>query len=516
MSTKTIKRRHSISLETKYEVIKLIEQNMPYSEILSKFKDHLNDISNISKIKKNKDKIITEYESTLSSKIKHIKKSSYPGIDKELVSFVGKCNSFGVPVTNNVLKEKAEKIAEKLNITGFKASVGYLNRFKSRNQVLFEKIHGVATSVSQELCDDWTDTKLPEILKDYEPQNVFNADEFGLFWKLLPQKTYLIKGKSFKSGKMSRDRVSVLVCTNMDGSEKLKPIVIGKYANPRAFKNKKNLPLIYKNNANAWMKSDIFEEFLLKLNQNMQKQNRKIILFIDNCSSHPFITLPNIKIVYFPSNTTSRLQPLDQGVIHSIKANYRRKLTQKLIAIIEDNKIPTSNSIDLYEAIIMLKNAWNEVTNITIQNCFRKSGFKVQEFPFTNDIEVYETISDSIWQELGRGINLENTNVEDFLNCDNNLVAYESTDDNIDSESISNSENNLQEIESSDSETESESNEKPISLLEALNSIKILRQYSAQSDNSEESDALLNSLESIIYKSRFNNAKQSKITDYFK
>jgi hypothetical protein len=57
----------------------------------------------------------------------------------------------------------------------------------------------------------------------------------------------------------------------MDGSEKLKPIVIGKYANPRTFKNKKNLPLIYKNNANAWMKSDIFKEFLLKLNQNMQK-----------------------------------------------------------------------------------------------------------------------------------------------------------------------------------------------------------------------------------------------------
>ncbi len=58
MSTKTIKRRHLMSLETKYVVIKLIEQNMLYSEILSKFKDHLNDISNISKIKKNKDKII--------------------------------------------------------------------------------------------------------------------------------------------------------------------------------------------------------------------------------------------------------------------------------------------------------------------------------------------------------------------------------------------------------------------------------------------------------------------------
>jgi hypothetical protein len=49
--------------------------------------------------------------------------------------------------------------------------------------------------------------------------------------------------------------------------------------------------------------------------------------------------------------------------------------------------------------------------------------------------------------------------------------------------------------------------------LEALNSLKILRQYSAQSDNSEESDALLNSFESTIYKSRFNNAKQPKIID---
>ncbi len=48
--------------------------------------------------------------------------------------------------------------------------------------------------------------------------------------------------------------------------------------------------------------------------------------------------------------------------------------------------------------------------------------------------------------------------------------------------------------------------------MEALNSLKILRQYSAQSDNSEESDAL-NSFESTIYKSRFNNAKQPKIID---
>jgi hypothetical protein len=62
-----------------------------------------------------------------------------------------------------------------------------------------------------------------------------NLGYFGNYY----HKKHLIEDKSFKSGKMSGDRVSVLVWTNMDGSEKLKPIVIGKYANPRAFKTRK-------------------------------------------------------------------------------------------------------------------------------------------------------------------------------------------------------------------------------------------------------------------------------------
>ncbi len=51
-----------------------------------------------------------------------------------------------------------------------------------------------------------------------------SLDYFGNYY----HKKHLIKGKSFKRGKMSRDRVSVLVCTNVDDSEKLKPIIIGK------------------------------------------------------------------------------------------------------------------------------------------------------------------------------------------------------------------------------------------------------------------------------------------------
>jgi len=210
------------------------------------------------------------------------------------------------------------------------------------------------------------------IIKDYEEKDIFNGDEFVLFWRLLPKKTIIVKGKPFKTGKSSKERVSVFLCSNMNGSEKLKLIVIGKYQTPRCLKNKKRLPVVYRHNKNAWMRSEIFKEFLIKLNRKMIKENRKILLFVDNCSSHSFINLSNIKLVFLPSNTTSRLQPMDQGIIHCLKYYNRRKFVQKLIAIIDAKQVPTAKSIDLFDAINFLNSSWNDVSVDTIQNCFRK------------------------------------------------------------------------------------------------------------------------------------------------
>ena len=48
----------------------------------------------------------------------------------------------------------------------------------------------------------------------------FSACETGLFWKCLPDKTSL-KGEKCSGSKRSKDRITVLVCSNMSGSEKL-------------------------------------------------------------------------------------------------------------------------------------------------------------------------------------------------------------------------------------------------------------------------------------------------------
>ena len=86
------------------------------------------------------------------------------------------------------------------------------------------------------------------------------------------------------------------------------------------------MPIDYYNQKNTWMNSSIFRKIVFKLNDKMKKQNRKILLFLDNCSSH-FINeeLSNVKLIYFPSNSTSVLQPLDLGIIKCLKTNYRKK-----------------------------------------------------------------------------------------------------------------------------------------------------------------------------------------------
>jgi len=93
-------------------------------------------------------------------------------------------------------------------------------------------------------------------------------------------------------------------------------------------------------NGKVWMTTEIFYSFLHSLDAQMGAQNRQIILFVDNCAAHPKDTsfLRNVKVVWYPENCTSTLQPLDLGIIHSFKAYYRKRLVQTPICLMESGK----------------------------------------------------------------------------------------------------------------------------------------------------------------------------------
>ena len=131
------------------------------------------------------------------------------------------------------------------------------------------------------------------------------------------------------------------------------------------------LPVIYKANKKAWMVSEIFTEWEMKLDSQFQKQKRKVLLFVDNCSAHPLVPgLKSVRCEFLPPNATSCLQPCDQGIIRSFKAKYKAKMLFRLIKFIDKGAV--ASPITLLDAIHMAAASWDEVTTTTLENCFKK------------------------------------------------------------------------------------------------------------------------------------------------
>ena len=131
------------------------------------------------------------------------------------------------------------------------------------------------------------------------------------------------------------------------------------------------------------MQVEIMEKVLDTLNHQMRKQGRKVILFLDNAKVHPISLIDmysNIKIVFLPKNTTSRLQPLDAGIIQSFKTKYRKKLMRYVIARINDDLTTSeiAKDIDIFRVITWVADSWKEVSVGTIKNCFAKCGITDQ------------------------------------------------------------------------------------------------------------------------------------------
>ena len=86
------------------------------------------------------------------------------------------------------------------------------------------------------------------------------------------------------------------------------------------------VPVHYFSNSKSWMNSDIMET-LDRLDHRMNFENCKVILFLDNARCHPESLqrrLTNIKLVFFPKNTTSLLQLLGAGTIRNFNFKYRK------------------------------------------------------------------------------------------------------------------------------------------------------------------------------------------------
>jgi hypothetical protein len=115
---------------------------------------------------------------------------------------------------------------------------GWFTNFKKRSDLHNIKFSGEAASADKDAADKFcNDFKEIMLNGDYSPKQIFNCDETGLFWKQLPDRTFISKKERHASGhKARKDRVSLLLGANVYGDFKFKPFLIHHSENPRCLK----------------------------------------------------------------------------------------------------------------------------------------------------------------------------------------------------------------------------------------------------------------------------------------
>ena len=157
-----------------------------------------------------------------------------------------------------------------------------------RNGVNLKTISGERAIVTTEMTAPWNETTLPTLLFNYKLEEIFNVDEFGLFYQCLWSKTYHLSGEKCSGGKNCKVRLTDMSAASATG-EKLEMFVIAKSKKPRCSKNVKQLPCWYRAQKKSWMTGVLFDEWVRKLDSSFRAQSRKVALLIDNCPAHPEI-----------------------------------------------------------------------------------------------------------------------------------------------------------------------------------------------------------------------------------
>lgn len=255
--------------------------------------------STVSRIKKKKENIrkliASSYKGTGARK--YVRHSEYPELEEKLYEWFVNKRAKHIPVSGKILQAKGKALFASIypGIDSFSASDGSFANFRKRHGLRYLAVCGEILSACPEHVQPFK-CKLEQKIKSMSltTDQIYNADETGLYWKMLPNKTYVSATEKTAPGrKLAKDRVTFLACTNASGTHKVTPLVIGKSKRPRCFRDF-NLPLKYDNSKSAWMNVKIFkkwfhESFVPEVSAIQRDNNLPVgaLLLLDNAPSHP-------------------------------------------------------------------------------------------------------------------------------------------------------------------------------------------------------------------------------------
>jgi len=144
----------------------------------------------------------------------------------------------------------------------------------------------------------------------------------------------------------------------------------------------------YAHSKKGWMNGAIFRAWLRELDERMRTQKRHILMLVDNVSSHQVgdIGLTNVNLDFLPKNTTSVLQPMDQGIIKATKDHVYHKRDKRDYDFYAQGTFSLP-AVDLFTACEWCAAGFDQLSVATIKNAWLKAGIVVDRLKITNILD---------------------------------------------------------------------------------------------------------------------------------
>ena len=200
----------------------------------------------IRKIWQNRDEIkrrSADMSEQRKSKKLRFSSAKYPELESQLYDWISVIRKANLPISPSIIIARANEIANNLSLEDFKASWMWFSRFRDWKELQGVYLHGEGGEVNKEdpaLLEKLN--KLYDEIITYDADRIYNMDETGIVFRMIPNYTYILPNEDVKTArgrKKAKERVSLIVCSNATGSHKLQCSMIGKPKAPACIKGRR-------------------------------------------------------------------------------------------------------------------------------------------------------------------------------------------------------------------------------------------------------------------------------------
>ncbi|GAB0091425.1 hypothetical protein DMENIID0001_062680 [Sergentomyia squamirostris] len=341
--------RTCITIEEKIGAVELVQSGEPILSVPAKYKV---DRSTVCKWKQQNDELKSLCQGN-SGKKKKLNLEKHPKTSQAVSLWFFSMREKGLPVNGALLQEKARGFYQEFRDgSDFSASNGWLNRWKKKEGIRQLTICGESLSSKEDLLPAFMQ-ELQRVVDEegLRPEQLYNADETGLNYRKLPNKTLVEKARKSAPGfKINKERVSVLACANCCRSS-----------------------------GEVWQSEfQLDDQGFVQVKDYLESQGlpEKALLLLDNDPVHrpaEELVSGGIRVMYLPPNCTATVQPMDQHVLETLKKKYKRSFVKFLLRKLEDGDdlLEAVKNVDILKTIKWLAEAWDDVRAETIARSWK-------------------------------------------------------------------------------------------------------------------------------------------------